>query len=194
MRVGHDHVDRLDGRVQLLGDGLAQGCPDVLSDFRLARIDGDLAVLADVQPGADIPGCRLAAPAAAPALPTAAGRLCLGLIGVPIQQGEDEDAPAHRLQEAATIQVEMVRRTFEELVALGLDREIRIKLGRDAGSVVHRLASFTVCAALRRAAMIRGYVPHRQILPSMYSTISWRVGLGFSRRRPTPAMIMPEVQ
>ena len=101
--------------------------------------------------GADWPS-----PAAASALPTAAGRLSLGVIGVPIQQAEDEDAPAHRLQEVATVQLEPVCRPFEELVALGLDRDVVLELGCDGGSVVHRLASFTSCAALRRAAMIRG--------------------------------------
>ena len=64
--------------------------------------------------------------------------------------------PPSRFEEAATVQLEMVGGPFEELVALGLDGEIVLELGRDAGAVVHRLASFNVRAALRRAAMIRG--------------------------------------
>ena len=95
------------GDVQLLGDGLGQRGPDVLADLGLAGVDRDLAVLADVQPGADVLRARTAAAAAAP---TPAARLLrLGVVGVPIQQVEDEDAAAHRLEEVAAIELERGR-------------------------------------------------------------------------------------
>ncbi len=157
MGVGHDHVDRLDWGVQLLGDDLAQRRPNVLAHLRLSRVDRDLAILADVQPGAEVVRRGLAAETSAATTPSA-GRLRLRDISISIDQAEDENASAHRFQEAATIQVEAVCRTFKELVALGFDWDVEVvtEFGSDAGSLVHRLTSFTASAAMRTAAMIRG--------------------------------------
>ena len=43
-----------DGDAQLLGHRLRERRADVLADLDLAGVDGDRAVLADVQPGADL--------------------------------------------------------------------------------------------------------------------------------------------
>ena len=93
---------------------------DVLADFGLAGVDGDLAVLADVQPGADVLRHGLAAASAAPA--AAAGRLCFGVV----EQVEDQDAAAQRLQEVAPVELELISRLLAQLVALGLELESRV--------------------------------------------------------------------
>ena len=132
----------LDRRVQLLGDGLGQRGADVLADLGLAGEDRDLAVLADVQPGADVLGRGAAAE---PPPPTAAGLLRRGFGGVPVQQVEDEDAAAQRLQEVAAVELEPVGRALAQLVALGLDLGRCVDLGDDSGSarssagLLHRL-------------------------------------------------------
>ena len=104
--------------MELLGDGLGQRGPDVLADLGLAGVDRDPAVLADVQPGADVLGRGTAAEAAAP---PAAGLLRLRFGGIPIQQVEDEESAAHRLEEVAAIELEPVGRALAQLVALELD-------------------------------------------------------------------------
>ena len=60
LRVGHDQANRARRGVQLFGDDLSQRRADVLADLGLARVNGDLAVFANVQPGGDIPGRGLA--------------------------------------------------------------------------------------------------------------------------------------
>ena len=94
--------------------------------------------------------------AAEAAAPTPAGLLGRDLGGVPIQQVDDEEAAAHRLEEVAAIELEPVGRALAQLVALELDlgRSASIS-GEGSGSVAHRLASFTDRAAVRIAAMIR---------------------------------------
>ncbi len=49
-------------------------------------------------------------------------------------------------------------------------------------------------AALRTASRIRRYVPQRQRLPASAESISWSVGLGFSRRSAAAVMIWPTWQ
>src|SRR5262249_9230135 len=137
---------------ELLGHGLGQGRADVLPDFRLARVDRDPAVLADMQPGADVLGQGRSSTAAAPA--PAPGWLRRG--GPLFQQGQDEDPSSPRLQETATIQVEPIGQPLAKLVPLGLDLDPDLVPRCEASWLVHRRASFTACAALRMAAMIRG--------------------------------------
>ena len=76
------------GSAQLLGDDLGQRRADVLADLDLAGVDGDRAVLGDVQPGADLAGRRplAAAPPAPPDSCAAASR----------QQAEDDQPAAER--------------------------------------------------------------------------------------------------
>src|SRR5437879_6204441 len=52
--VGHHQLNGRDRGSQLLRHDLGEGGADVLPHLYLARVDSDLAVLADVQPGADI--------------------------------------------------------------------------------------------------------------------------------------------
>src|ERR1700726_4689295 len=53
---------------------------------------------------------------------------------------------------------------------------------------------YTPFIARSMARTIRGYVPQRQILPSMPSMICWRVGRGFDLRRAAACMICPDWQ
>ena len=70
------------GRVQFLGDDLRERRADVLADLDLAGVDGDRAVFADVQPGADL---------LRPALTAAAARL---LSAEPVRDQQCDDQAA----------------------------------------------------------------------------------------------------
>src|SRR5262249_52896674 len=159
-RVGHHEADRIDGRTQLFGYDLCQGRTDVLPDFRLAGVDGNDAVLADVQPGRQVLRRRVAEAAAAPG----AGFPLLRREGS--GRNEQQDAATENLEEVSSFEIETVTRRFAELVAFHLD---------------HRAPPFV--AASRIACMILGYVPQRQTLPSKARTISSRVGFGRSRSK-----------
>ncbi len=126
--------------MELLGDGLCEGGPDVLPDLGFAGVHRDPAVLADVQPGTDVLGCGTAAEAAAPP-PARLLRLRFG--GVPVQQVEDEESAAHRLEEVAAIDLEPVGGSLSQLIALELDLVRVVRRGDRPDSFAHRPTSFT---------------------------------------------------
>ena len=121
-RVGHHQLDPLDRGVQFLGDDLRERGADVLADLDLAGVDGDRAVLADVQPGADL---------LRPALAAATARL-LSAESSETSSATTRPPPAMRKNSRrSTSQSDVV-----QLVALGLDQEIVEE------ESVHRLAPF----------------------------------------------------
>src|SRR5262249_45387790 len=131
-----------DRQPQLLGDRLGQRRARVLTDLDLAGVDRDLAVFADVQPGADV----LRPLPAEAALPAAAGLLRVECVG---GDETDDEAAAHAAEEVAAVEVEVVLRLLEELVPFRLDL-----IGRD-GLPVHRSPPFITSAALRTACIMR---------------------------------------
>ena len=83
--------------MKLFRDDLRERCSDILAHLRLARVNRDLAVFADVEPGGDVARDRLAT---APTAPTAA-RLLLCPSG--IQQVKYQDSATQRFQESAAV-------------------------------------------------------------------------------------------
>jgi hypothetical protein len=97
---------RRKGEPQFLRHHLGQRRADVLADLGLAGVDGDLAGLVDVQPGPQFLRPRPAGPLLGQALP---------------RNQADDNAAAQQLEEVAPVQLELVGRLLEQLVALRLD-------------------------------------------------------------------------
>ena len=91
--IAHHQADGGDGGVQLFGGCLGERGAGVLADFHFAGVDGDGAVLGDVQPGADL--FRHALVHAAP--DAAAGFLGVTIVG----NQNDDDAAADQGKEFA---------------------------------------------------------------------------------------------
>ena len=86
--VAQDHLDRVEAHAQLLGRHLGEGRVDALPHLDLPGEDGDAAVLADAEVGVDVGGIAAA----------------LGEGALRAEADEDDDAPAHELQERATVE------------------------------------------------------------------------------------------
>ena len=120
--VGHDQPDGGQRHAQLLGHHLRQRRAQVLADLHLAGVGRDLAVRADVQPGADLR--RHVAAKTAPAAPP---RLLSGSL---FHEAEHDQAAACDFEEVAPVEIEGVRPAGEEFVALRFEmRKGRITHG-----------------------------------------------------------------
>jgi hypothetical protein len=158
--VAHHEADRGGRCAQLLGDDLRQRRPGVLSHLHFAGVHGDGAVLADVEPGADLLGRRrVPAPAAAAASPAAPGFLLgHGRRKIRRDDARDQDPAAQRPQKPAAVQAETVRRLGGQLVTLRLQCHVVVA----RVSPVHAAPPFgsspppPISAARRTAATIRG--------------------------------------
>src|SRR5208282_1046627 len=176
--VAHHQAHALEWDAQLVGHTLRERGANVLPDLDLAGEDGDAAVFADMQPGADFLREWLAA-----------ARAATGFLRRSVcrnRQGNDH-ARSGEFEEIAAAPIEMMRGAFGEFESLGLWDE-------GVARLAHRGAFFMASAARAMAWTMRGCVPQRQMLPCMNSTICCGEGLGFCRSSVTPVRIMPEVQ
>ena len=151
---------------------LGQRGADVLADLDLAGVDGDLAVLVDVQPGGEVSG-EVLGPARAAGLLGEEGRAGRGQ--------SDRDAAADELQEPPAVEIEPME--ARDLVL----RQLPI-----VAPAAH--PGFPFFAADCTAWRIRGYTQHRQTLRASVPEMSSSLGLGFDFRSATEATIMPGVQ
>ena len=139
VRVTHHHPDRIDRHAQLLGDLLRERRADVLPHLDLAGEDGDVPVLGDVEPRADVP--RELPPAAR------APRFLRGRGG---GRETDEDPSAQDLEEGAAVHVEPVQPASHRVLV-----ELAIKIGIGPRVFLHH--AFRMAFAARwTAARIRG--------------------------------------
>src|SRR5215472_18998898 len=90
----------------------------------------------------------------------------------------------HQLEKITARQIETINVSRDVVLAI---------LGFVKGWLAHCVTPFRE-AACWMAATIRGYVPQRQMLPSMRRAISSSRGLGSASRRATADMIIPDVQ
>src|SRR5207244_4512022 len=135
--VCHDQANCVDGQPQLLRDHLAERGADVLADLDLASEGGDLAFLADVQPGREVARQVAEAPAGSLTRPLTEG----------VSHGQaDQDAAAEHTKEVAPIEVELVERFLEQFVALRFDVGSQLEI-----ILVHLPPPFSSLAAWRMA-------------------------------------------
>src|SRR4029077_3999092 len=105
----HPPLGRPQGAPKLLADNLRQGRAGVLSDLHFAGVDCDGAVLADVQPGADL--LRRGWTRSAPAASSLFLRACLR------DHRDDDNTASQQLEKLAAVEVESIRGTCQQLVA-----------------------------------------------------------------------------
>ncbi len=173
--VAHHHRDGLERNLQLLGDQLGQRGTDVLSHLHLAGKHLHLAIGRNVQPGAQLLWKLVGTEGPARLLRQRGG------VGETDQQPTSED-----FQKVATVQ----RGDAGPIWRNALDKFI---CGLNA--TVHRLAPWASEREARlTASTMRGYVPHRQICPSIATTICSSVGLRRSCSKDVAPRIIPEVQ
>jgi hypothetical protein len=134
--IAHDHAHAVEGHAQFVGDGLGQGGAGVLPNLDFAGEGGHGTVFADVQPGADFVG-KLGR------LQARAGRGFLQRESV-FANREHGDAGAHKFEEIAAVQREVMNGTSVKFVAFGLDDEL---FGEFFGEGAHWARSRTALAA-----------------------------------------------
>ncbi len=172
--VAHDHGDGVEGYTQFFRNLLRKRGADILAHFNLAREDFHLAVGVDVQPRAEVFGKFMTASAAAGLL-----RHC------GVRREADKKPPAKDFEKAAAVELQRGRWMFRtDGIALN---EHLIETHPRPPCADERAARWT-------AATMRGYVPQRQMLPFIASTICASEGLCVSRSSDVALMIMPEVQ
>ena len=173
--VAHGHRDGVKRYSQLLGDKLRQRGANVLPNFNFPCKYRYLAIGSNVQPRAHILGKLLPAEGAARLLrPRQCGR-----------EANQQSASQH-LHEIAAIQL---RAAQPARFVLAGDFK-RVAINRD-----HRLAPLLWSrAASFTASTMRGYVPQRQMFPSIAWTICSSLGSFFSRSKEVAWTTMPEVQ
>jgi hypothetical protein len=140
------------------------------------------AIVADVQPGADV-GRQILR------MKTVRGRDLLRC-GT-FRYGEHSYAGSEELEELAAGEIEMVNGASGKFVTFRLEGEL---LRWSALSCAHRALPCIILAAWRTASTMRGCVPHRQILPCKNCVTSSGLGFGLPCSKPTLLMIMPGVQ
>src|SRR5262249_26050911 len=181
LRIAHHEHDLLHRSEEFFGDDLRQRSADVLADLSFACIDRDLPVLADVQPRADILR-TISATSAAASTPTRV------LSNGRRHEQQNSNATANGLKKVAATKIEVVGWTLIEFVTLRFKARLEIEV------LAHTAPSFIALAACEIAAMIRGYVPHRQMFPFIPRTISSRSGFEFFFKSAIPLMTIPQVQ
>ena len=134
--VAHDEFNIPGRHVEFFGYSLGERGANVLADLDFAGIDGDSAVFADVQPGFDFLGKRIAAASSG----SPAGFLRHRCI---FRHREDHDASSEEAEELAAIEIEMIRSGSGEFVAFGLQGTRRGSLPVNKNFRVHWL--FPTC-------------------------------------------------
>src|SRR5438270_7869670 len=97
------------------------------------------------------------------------------------------DASTQNLEKVATLQFELVHRRRVKFKALRFGDELPLNRFHRPLPCINFAACFT-------ASIMRGCVPHLQILPCKNRTISSRFGLPFVCSKPTELITIPEVQ
>src|SRR5581483_11573538 len=165
VRVAHHQADGGERRAQIFSDRLSERGADVLSHFNLSGVNSDGAVFPYMEPRPDL----LWHLPARPASPSA--RLLLGVR--PPERKDDQNTAAQRLEEIAPGQLEVIRGAGGQFVPLGLNESV---IQRSLTHCEPPFCALSPVAARRMAARMRGYVPQRQMLPSIARRISGSVG------------------
>jgi hypothetical protein len=104
------------------------------------------------------------------------------------QYANDQNACAEESEEFAPVDVEVVRRWCSKFKPFRFQTAFEIKI------LTHCFDSFMTFAALCIASTMRGWVPQRQMLPSIERAISAADESRLAFNSETAVMIIPEVQ
>jgi hypothetical protein len=104
------------------------------------------------------------------------------------QYAHDQNTRAEESEEFTPVDVEVIRRRRREFKPIRFQTAFEIKL------LAHCFDSFMTFAALCIASTMRGWVPQRQMLPSIERAISAADESRLAFNSETAVMIIPEVQ
>ncbi len=141
--VAHDEANGIERHTKFFSNSLGKGSANILADFHFAGENGDVFLIADVQPGIDFLGKRILGVSPRSATRFLKGS-CFG------SSANDEKAGAEEFEKGTAIGFKKPRRTGGEFVTLGLD------CVGEKWLVGHGRASGIASAALRMAATMRG--------------------------------------
>src|SRR5687768_2031105 len=146
--VRHDHANHLDWHVQLFGDYLGQRGANVLAQLHLARIDRNLTLFVEVDPGADVVRHALVHA-------TASGFTLLLLREQIRHRHQQRDAAREHFQKLASIEREVVTGIREQFVAFQFQGKCEIEFRIEIEFFFHFRTSFDVPEAISIALTIR---------------------------------------